>query len=117
MVASNLALAQDIADGIKGAGFSISAAAAAPDLGIDRGGAVASFRPTASKRFTAAIAKSKKALKFVRSARRYKAGKLLFRTGVIPQAAYDSKVHGMPPSSHVANASCQGPPAPRRLLL
>ena len=97
-MATNLKLAQEIAALLVDIGCPFKAVGSAPDLGVDRGCRVASSKPTATKRFRAAKGKNTKFVKLVRAAQKWKAGKILFQSGTRPQAGYDAKIHGLPPT-------------------
>ena len=98
-IASSQCLAGEIAQQIRDAGFSIQAADVAPDLGVDRGGSVQRRKPAFRERLKTGMKRTKKATNLVKVAGRWKDGKQIFQTGILPQAAYGAKIHGMPPTS------------------
>ena len=98
VISTAVGVAEDIAAQLTAKGFPIQAADTCPDLGIDRGRRVNVSKPTAFKRLNAAAAKCQKLTGVIRATKKWRAAKLLFCSGVQPQAAYHAQVHGLPPT-------------------
>ena len=98
VIASSRGLDGEIAEEIREHGYAIEAAEVAPDLGVDRGSKVKSSKPTFRERRSKAIKRAKIATSLSKTAGRWKAGRHVFQTGILPQFAYGPKVYGMAPT-------------------
>ena len=88
-------------------GVVISSVTSAPDLGVQRGG-VRRARGKHIARMKAGRKRGRKAASLAKTHKLARVARNLYRTGAIPSAGYDGKIHGYPPSDLKAIRSIYG---------
>ena len=99
-----------VAKQIQDAGFKCKPAKTTADLGIDRGSrsAIRARKSKGSTRRKKAAARFSKVIKIAAFSKCRRASRLAATTGAIPQASYDAKIYGAPPSTTQRWRRCLG---------